>query len=488
MVKASPHRVEPEIEPAVEPAKGTPPNLAHLVDRMILHRFAPAAVLTNDRGDILYVSGRTGRYLEPAAGKANLNVFAMAREGLRYELSGAFATALREDRVVTVSAPKVQTNGSTQAVALSVLKLSEPKELRGCVLISFADAPVEPEAQPEKAKLKAVSVRIAELERELQHARDEAQTTREEMQTSQEELKSTNEELQSTNEELQSTNEELTTSKEEMQSMNEELQTVNYELQSKVDELSRTNNDMTNLLNSTDIATLFLDGELRVRRFTTQTAKLIKLIPADAGRSITDIATQLEYPELAEDAREVLRTLVFKEKDVASTDGRWFSVRVLPYRTIDNVIDGVVITFNDVTAAKRLEAALREKADQVKEMADALPNLVWACRADGSCDSVGRRWVDFTGVPEERQLGSGWLEQVHAQDRERVREVLRGSVRSGEIFHVELRIRGKDGAYHWFRAGGAPVRDAKGGVLRWTCIATDVDDLKCAALERSRSS
>src|SRR5262249_23127262 len=159
----------------------------------------------------------------------------------------------------------------------------------------------------------------------------------EEMQTSQEELKSTNEELQSTNEELQSTNEELTTSKEEMQSMNEELQTVNHELRTKVDELSRSNNDMKNLLNSTDIATLFLDGDLLVRRFTTQTAKLIKLLPGDAGRPVTDIATDLDYPDLTDDAREVLRTLAFREKQVPARDGRWFTVRIMPYRTLENV-------------------------------------------------------------------------------------------------------------------------------------------------------
>src|SRR5215468_3973912 len=139
-----------------------------------------------------------------------------------------------------------------------------------------------------------------------------------------------------------------------MQSMNEELQTVNQELQVKVDELSRSNNDMKNLLNSTDVATLFLDGELLVRRFTTQTSKLIKLIPADAGRPITDIATELDYPDLADDAREVLRTLVFKEKEVSARDGRWFMVRVLPYRTLENVIDGVVITFSETTTAKAL--------------------------------------------------------------------------------------------------------------------------------------
>ncbi len=174
------------------------------------------------------------------------------------------------------------------------------------------------------------------------------QSTLEEMQTSQEELKSSNEELQSTNEELQSTNEELTTSKEEMQSLNEELQTVNAELQSKVDEFSRVNNDMKNLLNSTDIATLFLDKELNIRRFTNQATKIFKLIKSDIGRPFTDQVSDLIYPELASDALEVLRTLVFIQKQIPTRDGRWFFIRIMPYRTLDDRIEGLVITFINI--------------------------------------------------------------------------------------------------------------------------------------------
>lgn len=169
------------------------------------------------------------------------------------------------------------------------------------------------------------------------------------------------------NEELQSTNEELTTSKEEMQSMNEELQTVNHELQAKVDELSRASNDMKNLLDSTDIATLFLDDALLVRRFTTQTAKIIKLIPGDIGRPITDIVTSLDYPELADDTHDVLKKKAFVEKQVSAREGRWFTVRIMPYRTQDNRIDGVVITFADITVAKQLEVALRKAQSNLEE-------------------------------------------------------------------------------------------------------------------------
>ena len=336
-------------------------SLQALADQLILDHYAAPAVLANDKGNILYVSGRTGKYLEPAAGKANWNIFAMAREGLRYELGNAFHKALEQKTPVVVAGLKVGTNGGQLHVSLTVQRLEQPEPLRGLVMIVFTDvaAPLElTAARPGKVgKTPAGSLRQAEF----QQARLEAQAIREEMQTSQEELRSTNEEQQSTNEELQSTNEELTTSKEEMQSLNEELQTVNAELQSKVDELSRSNNDMKNLLNSTDIATLFLDNNLNVRRFTTQATKIIKLIPGDIGRPITDLASDLLYPELTDDAKEVLRKLGFAEKPVNARDGRWFTVRIMPYRTLDDRIDGVVITFADITVAKTLEAKLRSQ-------------------------------------------------------------------------------------------------------------------------------
>jgi two-component system CheB/CheR fusion protein len=359
---APPLPVGTEVPPASRPH----PSLQSLADQLILERYASPAVLVNDKGNILYVNGRTGNYLEPAAGKANWNIFAMAREGLRYELTNAFHKALGQEASVVVRGLKVGTNGGQQFVDITIQRLDEPEPLRGMVMIVFTDVagPLETKASSRSGKvgkLRARSARLSELERKYQQSRLELQATREEMQTSQEELRSSNEEMQSTNEELQSTNEELTTSKEEMQSLNEELQTVNTELQHKVDELSRSNNDMKNLLNSTDIATLFLDNDLNVRRFTTQATKIIKLIPGDVGRPITDLASDLLYPELAEDAREVLRKLGFAEKPISTRDGRWFSVRIMPYRTLDDRIDGVVITFADITVAKKLEAQLREK-------------------------------------------------------------------------------------------------------------------------------
>ncbi len=355
----------PKATPEVRPALKAPASLQSLADQLVLQRFAPPAVLANDKGDIFYISGRTGKYLEPAAGKANWNLFAMVREGLRYELAGAFQKALRQKETVTLHGLKVGTNGGQQHVDVAVQRLDEAGPLQGLVMIVFTDVPTPLAVKAAtSSKSHAPSARLGEVELELVRVQSEARATHEEMQTSQEELRSANEELQSTNEELQSTNEELTTSKEEMQSLNEELQTLNTELQAKVDELSRASNDMKNLLNSTDIATLFLDKELNVRRFTTQATNIIKLIASDVGRPITDLVSDLDYSTLADDAREVLRTLSSVEKVALARDGRWFCVRVMPYRTMDDRIDGVVITFADVTTSKTLEAKLRRRAER----------------------------------------------------------------------------------------------------------------------------
>jgi two-component system CheB/CheR fusion protein len=338
-------------------------NLQSLAEQLLLQRYSPPAVLANNKGDILYISGRTGKYLEPAAGKANWNIFAMAREGLRFELSSAFQKAVRQKETITVRGARVGVNGGAQEVDLTIQSIEEPESLRGMVMIVFSDVATPPEKKTARRARpgQADSASVVELEQELRQLREELQSTREEMQSSQEELKSTNEELQSTNEELQSTNEELTTSREEMQSLNEELQTVNAEQQAKMEELSRINNDISNLLNSTEIVTVFLDNELRVRRFTAGANKLFKLIPVDVGRPLSDISNNLAYPGMLEDAREVLRTLVFSQREIATSGGRWFSVRIMPYRTMENMIDGVVMTFSDITTAKKLESELREE-------------------------------------------------------------------------------------------------------------------------------
>lgn len=233
-------------------------NIQSVADRILLQRFAPPSVLVNNVGDVIYITGRTGKYLEPVAGKANWNIHVMAREGLRQELPGAFRKAKQNYSPVTVSNIKIGTNGGTQFVDVTVQRLDSPEPIKGMFMIVFTDVPaiISEKMYPKSGKINKDGT-FTELEIKLQRSYEDLQGTREEMQTSQEELKSTNEELQSTNEELQSTNEELTTSKEEMQSLNEELQTLNLELLSKVTDFVQANDDMKNLLNSTEIATLF---------------------------------------------------------------------------------------------------------------------------------------------------------------------------------------------------------------------------------------
>ncbi|MDO9584841.1 MAG: chemotaxis protein CheB [Desulfomicrobium sp.] len=343
-------------------------NIQALADQVLLQHFAPPAVLVNGKGDILYISGRTGKYLEPPAGKANWNIHAMAREGLRFDLGAAFLKALRHKEAVTVKGLKITEGESVQTMDLTVKEIQEPEALRGMVMIIFADVVTPPK---QKATRRSKSgdtdnTRIMELEQDLHLCREELRTAREDMQASEEELKSYNEEMQSTNEELQSTNEELTTSREEMQSLNEELQTVNAEQQSKMDELARINDDMRNLLNSTEIVTIFLDNDLHVRRFTPGANKIFKLIPGDVGRPLSDITSDLLYPEMPEQAQDVLRTLAFSEKQVCTADGRWYAVRIMPYRTMNDVIAGLVMTFTNITSAKKLERELREENDKLR--------------------------------------------------------------------------------------------------------------------------
>ena len=353
-------------------------NIQTLAEQLLLQRFAPASVLINQEGDILNFIGRTGKYLEHATGKTNVNIYAMACEGLRNELSGAIRKAKQNYEPVILRNIKVGNNGDTQIVDVTFQAIEKPNEFKGTIMIVFADVTAlqKPVSRKSKTAKQTSTTRENELEIDLQHTIAELQNTREEMQASQEELKSTNEELQSTNEELQSINEELLTSKEEMQSMNEELITLNIELQSKIVDFIAIDSDMRNLLNSTEIATLFLDKELNIRKFTEKLTNIIKLRPNDVGRPLTEMSSNLHYLDITDSAREVMHTLIYKETDILTNDGRWYMVRIMPYITLDEKINGVVITFVDITIAKNLEAKLA--AHNIEEKEKRLAELVIA--------------------------------------------------------------------------------------------------------------
>ncbi|MBP9147652.1 MAG: PAS domain-containing protein [Rhodoferax sp.] len=362
--------------------------LRELTEQALLTQVAPAAVLVNATGDILYLHGRTGQFLEPAPGEVGMpNILKMSRDGLRPALSNALHRAAALQQPVRTPGLRVKTNGHYTRVNLSVcpvptaIPVSDPSPdlpsaptAQGAhlFLVILEDAPdTVADTTPVAALAEAataspaikpdVLAQIAALQDELRAKDEYLQSTHEELESSNEELKSSNEEMQSVNEELQSTNEELETSKEELQSVNEELSTVNSELNVKVDDLSRLNNDMNNLLAGTGIATVFVDHQLRILRFTPTASQLINLIASDVGRPVGHIVSNLVgYSSLVADVQSVLDTLVPKEVQVQTTDAAWFILRIRPYRTLDNVIEGAVITFSDISELKRIEAALAQ--------------------------------------------------------------------------------------------------------------------------------
>jgi two-component system CheB/CheR fusion protein len=332
-------------------------NLREITEHSLVAHYAEVGVLVNNRGEILHIYGRTGRYLEPASGDAAMNILTMAREGLRPTLTAAFYRVMTHQEPVSHPGLQVKTNGNYSTVNLHLRPATDRDGaiLPGIFLIVIEECPTQlslPATTDNDGHLLDTggSARIAALEQELRTKEEYLQSTLEEMETSNEELKSTNEEMQSVNEELQSTNEELETSKEELQSVNEELATVNAELQNKVADLSRVNNDMNNLLAGTGVATLFVDHQLHIVRFTPGTTELINLIQSDIGRPVGHIVSNLVGDDnLVKDVQAVLRDLVPRIAKVQTRAGTWFQMRIRPYRTLENVIEGAVITFIDIT-------------------------------------------------------------------------------------------------------------------------------------------
>ena len=372
--------------PQVSTSKNTSPSklsLRELTEQTLLRHVATAAALVNSQGNILYLHGRVGLYLEPTPGEAGIsNILKMARDGLRHDLTTSLHKVATLKIPVHVSGLRVKTNGHHTLVNLDVVPavtgpLDELESQLYLVMLEEApttDRPTEPTASlalpaGSDQQTQDIHTHLAELKEELLAKEDYLHVANEELETSNEELKSSNEEMQSVNEELQSTNEELETSKEELQSINEELSTVNTELQTKVGDLSRANNDMNNLLAGTGIATLFVDHSLRILRFTPAATRIINLILSDVGRPISHIMSNLVgYDRLTADAQEVLSTLIPKEVAVKTKEGKSYTLRILPYRTLDNVIEGAVITFIDITEIVRVREDL-QKANALLRLA-----------------------------------------------------------------------------------------------------------------------
>ena len=360
-------------------------NLADQTRKILLENFTPACVVINAKGEIFYIHGRTGKYLEPAAGRPRMNILDMARQGIRLELGTAIRMAVAAKKKVGRGPLRVKTNGKSQSVGLTVQPFPADRQADDLLLVIFEELADQESAGTKRSETKGWQKEqekyVSELEQELQLVTENHQSTVEEYETSGEELRSMNEEMQSANEELQSTNEELEASREELQSMNEELMTVNAELQSKIDELSLVHDDMKNLLNSTRIATIFVDNDIRIKRFTPEAARIANLIDTDINRPLEDITTKLESQGLIADIRKVLDTLAGLKTEVVTKDGEWYQLNILPYRTTEDRIDGAVLTFSSIAAQKRAQQELMVLGKKIREQGwDFAKNIVDSLR------------------------------------------------------------------------------------------------------------
>jgi two-component system CheB/CheR fusion protein len=355
---------EPQPGPLKMPVAVPPPrvSLTSMVQQMLLDRFAPACVMIDRKLQVVYVHGAVEEYLTFPPGELTTRVVDMAREGLRARLRGAIGKCMETGKPVSVTA-RVRRGQKSMPVKATVSPLRVPREADGLLLITFEDYPV-PVARSHRPA--AGEWNVHQLQDELKVTREELQSTIEQLEASNDQLKASNEEVTAANEELQSANEEMETSKEELQSLNEELNTINARLQEKVEELESSNNDIVNLLSSTNIATVFLDKELKVRRYTPASTRLFSLIPSDAGRPIADILRRFTDEALLDDTRRVLADLTPLTKEVQTEDGAWYIRRIAPYRTQDDRIEGVVVTFVDVCDLKATEEALRQRQAELE--------------------------------------------------------------------------------------------------------------------------
>ncbi|NOT10412.1 MAG: PAS domain-containing protein [Methylococcaceae bacterium] len=381
-------------------------NFAELTRRVLVQCFAPASVVTDLKGDILFVHGDTGNYLRPAPGQASLNVIEMAREGMELELRAAVRVAASEGTPTLNRELQVRSNGGFTTVSLSVRPLPDSTNNQNLLLVSFQDVANALVRKGRKRATKPVELsHIEELERDLAYLKENYQASLEEQQASNEELKSTNEEMQSTNEELQSTNEELETSKEELQSVNEELITVNSELQAKIEQLAGMQNDMKNLLDNTNIGTLFLDEQLIIRRFTREAITIYRLVPSDVGRPLSDIKSNLVNEELLTSAQRVLETLAPYEQEVCTHTGAWYLLRIQPYRTLENVIEGVVLTFTDISKRIAAETAVQLARELAEGIIDTLRQPLLVLDGDLQVISASRAFYQYFKVTTADTVG-----------------------------------------------------------------------------------
>ena len=405
----SPAPAPPKLPPgkkskASEAPPGNEIDLLKEADKITLSRFAPAGVLLNDELEVLQFRGHTGPYLENAPGKPTVNVLKLIREGLAFELKSTCERALKQGVMVRSHPVETRHNGHLRQVVIEAVPIRSSFSQKPFLLVVFNEHAVA-QAKPGKAGVLSATMEsklVLQLRRELNAVREELQSVIEEQEAAQEEFKSANEEILSSNEELQSTNEELETAKEELQSANEELTTLNEELLTRNAELAQLNSDITNLLSSISVPILMLSQDLRIRRFTPAAGALLNLIPGDVGRPISDINPNIDLPKLDQMVAEVIDTMASKEREVRAKDGRWYSLRIRPYRTIDNKIDGATLMFLDIDALKRSKLA--------EAVVEVIREPILVLDAKLRVKSANRSFFRFFGTQEQNTINKAIYE------------------------------------------------------------------------------
>jgi len=448
-----------QVRPAL-PREAPGPDPLREADRLLLGRYAPAGVVVNDDLDVLQFRGDTGPYLAPAPGRATLNLLKLLREGLLVGVRGLLSRARRERAVVREEGLRVRSNGGWREVDVVVIPVRVGNMAEGAYAVLFEEPAGRAEARARElaAQARAAAEQMPpmrdkeskhenlRLKHELSATREYLQSVIEQQEAANEELQSANEEVQSANEELQSINEELETSKEEIQSANEELATVNDELQNRNVELSQINNDLTNLLASVNMAIVMLGPDLRIRRFTQPAERILNMIHADIGRPLSDIKLNIDVPNLDELIVDVIQNVSVKEREVQDRNGRWYSLRMRPYRTFENKIDGAVLLLVDIDTLKRAELQIRESEQRFELLADSAPVLIWVNDLD-VCQFVNRAFQGYVGGSEGEITRLGIAAYVHPQDRDRYLDGYATAMREKRRFEMRLRFRGADGAY-----------------------------------------